>query len=113
LAEEAVGFLAWVLDAIDRHGHPRVLYDLDGQDPPPEGAFLLCSFWLVDNLAKQGRLEEAMAMFDSLGGRAGPLGLLPEQIDPSTGAFLGNYPQAFSHVGLISSGVNLARATRR
>jgi alpha,alpha-trehalase len=36
LAEEAAGFLAWVLDAVDRHGHPRVLYDLDGEDPPPE-----------------------------------------------------------------------------
>jgi hypothetical protein len=48
----------------------------------------------------------------TLCGRAGPLGLLPEQIDPSTGAFLGNYPQAFSHVGLISSGVNLARTCR-
>ena len=45
----------------------------------------------------------------SLCGRAGPLGLLPEQINPSTGAFLGNYLPAFSHVGLISSGVNLAR----
>jgi GH15 family glucan-1,4-alpha-glucosidase len=51
-----------------------------------------------------------MEMYDSLCGRAGPLGLLPEQIDASTGAFLGNYPQAFSHVGLLSSGVNLARA---
>ncbi|HEX5882791.1 MAG TPA: glycoside hydrolase family 15 protein, partial [Actinomycetota bacterium] len=47
----------------------------------------------------------------SLRGR--PLGLLPEQIDPSTGAFLGNYPQAFSHVGPISSGVNLARTCRQ
>jgi GH15 family glucan-1,4-alpha-glucosidase len=81
--------------------------------PGHEGALLLCSFWLVDNLAMQGRLEEAMALFDSLYGRAGPLGLLPEQLDPSTGAFLGNYPQAFSHVGLVSSGVNLARASRR
>ncbi len=77
--------------------------------PGHEGAFLLCSFWLVDNLAKQGRLDEAMEWYDSLCGRAGPLGLLPEQVDPSTGGFLGNYPQAFSHVGLISSGVNLAR----
>jgi hypothetical protein len=48
----------------------------------------------------------------SLCGGAGALGLLPEQIDPSTGAFLGNYPQAFSHVGLISSAVNLARTCR-
>jgi alpha,alpha-trehalase len=91
-----------------------LLYRYLPQDSPDglpghEGAFLLCSFWLVDNLAKQGRLDEAMEWYDSLCGRAGPLGLLPEQVDPSTGGFLGNYPQAFSHVGLISSGVNLAR----
>jgi pentatricopeptide repeat protein len=77
--------------------------------PGHEGAFLLCSFWLVDNLAKQGRMDEAMALYDSLCERAGPLGLLPEEIDPANGEFLGNYPQAFSHVGVISSGVNLAR----
>jgi alpha,alpha-trehalase len=77
--------------------------------PGHEGAFLLCSFWLVDNLAKQGRLDEALELYASLCARAGPLGLLPEQIEPSSGAFLGNYPQAFSHVGLISSGINLSR----
>ncbi|MDP3151899.1 MAG: glycoside hydrolase family 15 protein [Archangium sp.] len=77
-----------------------------------EGAFLLCSFWLVDNLALQGRLDEAVQLYDSLCARAGPLGLLPEQIDPGTGAFLGNYPQAFSHVGVISSGITLSRALR-
>jgi GH15 family glucan-1,4-alpha-glucosidase len=78
--------------------------------PGGEGAFLLCSFWLVDNLAGQGRVGEAERLFESLCGRASPLGLLPEQIDPSSGAFLGNFPQAFSHVGLISSAVGLARA---
>jgi alpha,alpha-trehalase len=76
-----------------------------------EGAFLLCSFWLVDNLAGQGRLDEAMDLYESLCARASPLGLLPEEIDPGTGAFLGNFPQAFSHVGLISSGMSLARRT--
>lgn len=75
-----------------------------------EGAFLLCSFWLVDNFTLQGRIEEAHALYDSLCARANPLGLLPEQIDPSTGAFLGNFPQAFSHVGVIQSGVRLAEA---
>ncbi len=78
-----------------------------------EGAFLLCSFWLVDNLAKQGRLDEALELYDSLCARAGVLGLLPEEIDPPTGAFLGNYPQAFSHIGVISSGVNLAKLLRK
>jgi pentatricopeptide repeat protein len=81
--------------------------------PGREGAFVLCSFWLVDNLAKQGRVDEAMALYDSLCARAGNLGLIPEQIDPASGAFLGNYPQAFSHIGLISSGVNLARTLAR
>jgi alpha,alpha-trehalase len=81
--------------------------------PGHEGAFLLCSFWLVDNLAGQGRLEEAGCLYDDLCGRASPLGLLPEQIDPGTGAFLGNYPQAFSSIGVISSGVTLARAFSR
>ena len=74
-----------------------------------EGAFLLCSFWLVDNLAHQGRLAEAADLYASLCARANPLGLLPEQIDPATGGFIGNFPQAFSHIGVISSGVTLAR----
>jgi GH15 family glucan-1,4-alpha-glucosidase len=78
--------------------------------PGDEGAFLLCSFWLVDNLTKQGRLDEAGELYASLCARASPLGLLPEQIDPTTGGFVGNFPQAFSHIGVISSGVNLALA---
>ncbi|HEX5140866.1 MAG TPA: glycoside hydrolase family 15 protein, partial [Dehalococcoidia bacterium] len=75
-----------------------------------EGAFLLCSFWLVDNLAGQGRLQEADDLYASLCARANPLGLLSEQIDPSTGELSGNFPQAFSHIGVIASGVTLARA---
>jgi GH15 family glucan-1,4-alpha-glucosidase len=75
-----------------------------------EGAFLLCSFWLVDNLAHQGRLDEAEHLYASLCARASPLGLLSEQIDPTTGDLSGNYPQAFSHIGVIASGVTLARA---
>ncbi|MFV2020363.1 glycoside hydrolase family 15 protein [Micromonospora sp. LOL_023] len=74
-----------------------------------EGAFLLCSFWWVDNLAGSGQLDRAHELFDQLCSRVNHVGLLPEQIDPATGAFLGNFPQAFSHIGLISSAVNLAR----
>ena len=81
--------------------------------PGHEGAFLLCSFWLVDNLAQQGRIDEALELYHSLCARAGNLGLLPEEIDPNTGAFLGNYPQAFSHIGVISSGVNLSRLLKK
>jgi alpha,alpha-trehalase len=71
---------------------------------------VLCSFWLVDNLAGQGRVEEAEELYASLCARASPLGLVSEQIDPSTGELIGNFPQAFSHIGVIASGVNLARA---
>jgi GH15 family glucan-1,4-alpha-glucosidase len=75
-----------------------------------EGAFLLCSFWMIDNLVLQGRTEEALEQFDTMCARTNALGLLPEEIDPGTGRFLGNFPQAFSHLGLISSGVGLWRA---
>ncbi len=75
-----------------------------------EGAFLLCSFWLVENLAGQGRLDEAEDLYASLCARASPVGLLSEQIDPSTGEFTGNLPQAFSHIGVIAGGVTLAKA---
>ena len=75
-----------------------------------EGAFLLCSFWMIDNLTMQGRYQEAMDRYDRAVSRVNDLGLLPEQIDPGTGRFLGNFPQAFSHLGLISSGFNLGRA---
>lgn len=83
--------------------------------PGDEGAFLLCSFWLVDNLTGQGRLEQAEELYASLCARASPVGLLAEQIDPGTGAFCGNFPQAFSHIGVIAAGSGLgwAREARR
>jgi GH15 family glucan-1,4-alpha-glucosidase len=81
--------------------------------PEKQGAFLLCSFWLVDNLTAQGRIDEAMTLYESLCGRASVLGLFPEQIDPESGMFLGNFPQALSHIGAISAGYNLACAMAR
>ena len=78
--------------------------------PGDEGAFVLCSFWLVENLVRQRRVDEAASLYASLCGRASSLGLLAEQIDPSTGCFIGNFPQAFSHIGVIASGVTLERA---
>jgi GH15 family glucan-1,4-alpha-glucosidase len=75
-----------------------------------DGAFVLCSFWLVENLARQGQLDEASELYAALCARASSIGLLPEQIDPSSGEFCGNFPQAFSHIGVISAGITLARA---
>jgi GH15 family glucan-1,4-alpha-glucosidase len=86
----------------------RYMYD-DGL-PGVEGAFGLCTFWLVDMLALSGRLEEARKVFDAMVARASHLGLYSEEIDPETGAFLGNFPQAFTHIGLINSTIYLAYA---
>jgi GH15 family glucan-1,4-alpha-glucosidase len=75
-----------------------------------EGAFGICTFWLSDALALAGRVEAARDIFVGMAGRANDLGLFPEEIDPSTGEFLGNYPQAFTHVGLINSAFCLGQA---
>jgi GH15 family glucan-1,4-alpha-glucosidase len=75
--------------------------------PGGEGAFLACSFWLVDNLVLLGRREEAGALFDRLLSLRNDLGLLAEEYDASSGRMLGNFPQAFSHIALINSAHNL------
>ena len=85
-------------------------YKRDDGLPGEEGAFVLCSFWLVDALALSGRLDEAEAIFESLLDHASPLGLLAEEIEPETGTHLGNFPQAFSHIGLINSAIYLSVA---
>jgi GH15 family glucan-1,4-alpha-glucosidase len=78
-----------------------------------EGAFLICSFWLVKALALSGRIEEAERIFGDVLRHASPLGLLSEEIDLQTGRLIGNFPQAFSHIGLINSALYLAWAKDR
>jgi GH15 family glucan-1,4-alpha-glucosidase len=77
-----------------------------------EGAFLLCSFWLVDALTLIGEIEDARGRFEELIGYASTHGLLSEEVDPATGTALGNYPQAFSHIGLVNSALYLSKALR-
>lgn len=81
-------------------------YEDDGL-PGEEGAFFLCSFWLVNALTMVGRTEEAWALFETLLEYTSPLGLLSEEVDPETGRLLGNFPQGFSHIGLINSALYL------
>ena len=72
-----------------------------------EGAFLWCSFWLVRNLLRLGRMEEATALYQRLLGYSNHLGLFSEMVDPDSGEALGNFPQALSHLGVIVSGLEL------
>lgn len=77
--------------------------------PPGEGVFLACSFWLADVYVLQGRYAEAQALFERLTSLCNDVGLLSEQYDPQLGRMLGNFPQAFSHVGIIDTALNLYR----
>jgi GH15 family glucan-1,4-alpha-glucosidase len=85
----------------------RTRRSLDGL-PPGEGVFLACSFWLADCLILLGRREEARALFERLCRLANDVGLLAEEYDPHSGRQLGNFPQAFSHVALVNTAMNLS-----
>ena len=76
-----------------------------------EGSFIICTFWLADNLIHLGQIDEARVLLNSLLNCANDLGLLSEQYDSATGNMLGNFPQAFSHLALINTAVQLQKAT--
>jgi GH15 family glucan-1,4-alpha-glucosidase len=82
-------------------------YERDDGLPGTEGAFLACSFWLVECYARQGRLDEARETFDHVLGAASPRGVFSEQIDPHSRELLGNYPQALTHLSHIAAAIAL------
>jgi GH15 family glucan-1,4-alpha-glucosidase len=87
-------------------------YRSDDGLPPGEGAFLACSFWLVDAYVMLGRLDDARHMFERLMSLRNDVGLMSEQYDPASARLAGNFPQAFSHVALVNSAFNLSRARK-
>ena len=107
-----IGTVAAIQARLTRDGFVERYPTGSGVDglPPGEGAFLICSFWLADNLALQGRAEEARELFERLLALRNDVGLLSEEYNPQSRRLVGNFPQAFSHLGLINTARNLDHA---
>jgi GH15 family glucan-1,4-alpha-glucosidase len=108
-----IGTIDAVRDELDHGGLLRRYSTADSDQaeidglPGSEGTFLVCSFWLADALHMTGRTKEARELFERLVGLANDVGLLSEEFDPVTGRQLGNFPQAFSHIGLVNTAMAL------
>ena len=95
-------------------GERDLLYRYRGDDglPGREGAFVACSFWLAHALALAQRADEALRVFERTCRRANDVGLFAEEIDPASGAFLGNFPQGLSHIALVRAALAIARSNQ-
>jgi len=111
-SQRARGTRDAIIEALGSNGLLYRYLGIDDGLPGDEGAFGICSFWAVDAYALAGELQAAEALFERVLGYANDLGLFAEEIDPADGSALGNFPQAFTHVGLIDAALSLAGARR-
>lgn len=88
-------------------------HGIDDGLPGEEGTFAVCTFWLAENFAKSGNLPKAMELFEAMIQHSSPTGLWSEEIDPDTCELLGNYPQAFTHIGLINAAITINEAFQK
>lgn len=104
-------------ERIERHvGRDGLMFryaDVDSDATPAEGAFGLCGFWAVDYLARRGDVREAAQRFERLLSYANDVGLFGEEIEPGSGKMLGNFPQTYTHVGVLGAALSLADALER
>jgi GH15 family glucan-1,4-alpha-glucosidase len=97
---------------VERYRADEENADVDGL-PPGEGAFLPCSFWLAAVLHRQGRHREALELYERLLALRNDLGLISEEYDPERGRLVGNFPQAFTHIGIVETAFTLSRSKAR
>jgi GH15 family glucan-1,4-alpha-glucosidase len=108
--ERMVRTVAAIREELDAGEGLLYRYTRDDGLPGKEGAFLCCSFWLVECLAQIGDIDEARAVFDLTMAKANDLGLFSEELDPGSGELLGNFPQGLTHLAHIDAAVALAEA---
>lgn len=110
---EMIATVKLITEQLSNHDMIYRYRNIDDGLQGDEGSFAICNFWLAENLAQSGDVEQAIKIFETTLRQAGPTGLLSEQIDPETHELLGNYPQAFTHIGLINAALSINSVLQR
>jgi len=107
--------LSTVQCILEKLSENNLIYRYIGDDgiAGREGAFGICNFWLAENLAKAGNIQGAISIFETMIKGASPTGLLAEEIDPNSYELLGNYPQGFTHIGLINAALSINHVLKK
>jgi pentatricopeptide repeat protein len=111
-SEKMVATVACIMERLSKNGFIYRYQIKDDGLKGQEGAFGICNFWLIENLAKQGRIDDAVMLFEKMLECSGETGLFSEELDPESFEMLGNYPQGFTHIGLINAAFSINEAIK-